>query len=122
MIGEYEESTTFEEITPEVREEVMNKFVGAFSAMLQTGIRMLCIGENLDGNALYIVCADQPLSFVQFLNIEMDDEGDIVTQTIEIKNEDFEDLYGLVAPVVIEDCESFEDFLNKAGILVTPEE
>ena len=79
------------------------------------------MGENLEDNALYVVCADQAMTFVQFLDIEMDDEGDLVTHTIEIKNEEFDEMYGLMAPVVIEDCENFEDFLDKAGIQVTAE-
>ena len=119
---EYEESTVIVEIDTEMRAKAMSDFTDALSALLQSGIRMLCIGENLEENALYMVCADQPMNFVQFLDIEMDDEGDLVTHTMEVKNDDFEDLYGLVAPVVIEDCESFEDFLGKAGIQVTAEE
>lgn len=115
----YEESAVEVEIDTEMRAKAMADFTNALSALLQSGIRMLCIGENLEGNALYMVCADQPMNFVQFLDMEMDDEGDLTTHTIEIQNEEFEDLYGLVAPVVIEGCESFEDFLGKAGIQVT---
>lgn len=117
----YEESSVIVEIDTHTRAEAMENFVDALSALLQSGIRMLFIGENLEDDALYMVCADQDMTFVQFLDIEMDDEGDLTTHTIEIKNEEFEDLYGLVAPVVIENCESFEDFLGKTGIQVTAE-
>lgn len=116
------ETTTTLEMTPETRDRIMNDFTNSLSAMLQSGVRMLSIGENLEGNALYFVCADPTLSFVNFLNIEMDDEGNIETHTFEIKNEDFDDLYGLTAPIVIEDCTSFEDFLGKSGITVVPED
>ena len=117
---EYEEEPVFVEINQETRAKAMDNFIDAFSSLLQSGIRLMFIGENLEGNALYLVCADQDMTFVQFLDIEMDDEGNLMTNTMELSNEPFEDLYGLVAPVVIEDCESFEDFLDKAGIEVTP--
>lgn len=124
MMDDYEsyETTTTLELSPETRTEIMGQFTDALSGLLQSGIRMLCIGENLEDNALYMVCADPEMSFVNFLNIEMDDEGNISTHTIEISNEDFDELYGLTAPIVIEDCESFEDFLGKSGISVVAEE
>lgn len=118
---EYEENSVMVEINRETRAAAMTDFIEAFSSLLQSGIRLLCMGENLEGNALYVVCADQAMTFVQFLDIEMDDEGDLVTHTIEIKNEEFDEMYGLMAPVVIEDCENFEGFLDKAGIQVTAE-
>jgi len=118
---EYEENSVIVEINRETRAAAMTDFIEAFSSLLQSGIRLLCMGENLEDNALYVVCADQAMTFVQFLDIEMDDEGDLVTHTIEIKNEEFDEMYGLMAPVVIEDCENFEDFLDKAGIQVTAE-
>ena len=99
---EYEsyETTTTLELSPEPRMKAMMDFTDAFSALLQSGIRILFIGENLEENELYFVCADPELTF----------------------NEDFDSIYGLMAPVVIEDCKNFEDFLAKSGISVVPEE
>ena len=102
--------------------KAMMDFTDAFSALLQSGIRILFIGENLEENELYFVCADPELTFVNFLSIGMDEEGNVETHTIEISNEDFDSIYGLMAPVVIEECENFEDFLAKSGISVVPEE
>lgn len=121
---EYEsyETTTTLELSPETRMKAMMDFTDAFSALLQSGIRILFIGENLEENELYFVCADPELTFVNFLSIGMDEEGNVETHTIEISNEDFDSIYGLMAPVVIEDCKNFEDFLAKSGISVVPEE
>ena len=123
-MNEYDsyETTTTMELTPETRTKVMGDFVDAFSGLLQCGIRMLFIGENLEGNELYAICGDPDLAFLNFLNIGMDEDGNIETNTIEISNEEFDEIYGLTAPIVIEDCTSFEDFLAKSGISVVPEE
>ena len=116
------ETTTTLELTPETRTKAMNDFTDAFTALLQCGIRILFIGENLEDNELYFVCADPDLTFVNFLSVGMDEDGNVEANTIEISNNDFDSIYGMSAPIVIENCESFEDFLAKSGISVVPEE
>ena len=112
---EYEKTIT---PTPEAREELFMDFTNSLTSLLQSGIRILFIGENLEDNELYFVCGDMDPTFVGFICVKMNDEGDMETNVFIPQNDDFDTVSSLIAPVVIEDCESFEDFLEKAGVSV----
>ena len=113
---EYEEMIT---PSPEAREELFMNFANSLTSLLQSGVRLMFIGENLEDNELYFVCADMDPTFVGFICIAMDDEGNMETNDCIPQNDDFDTISSLVAPVVIEDCTSFENFLEQAGISVS---
>ena len=113
---EYEETIM---PSPEAREELFMGFANSLTSLLQSGVRLMFIGENLEDNELYFVCADMDPTFVGFICVAMNDEGDMETNVFIPQNDDFDTISSLVAPVVIEDCESFEDFLDQAGISVS---
>ena len=116
---EYEETIT---PSPEVREELFMNFTNSLTSLLQSGVRLMYIGENLEDNELYFVCADMDPTFVGFICVAMDDEGNMETNVFIPQNDDFDTVSSLIAPTVIEDCTSFEDFLEQAGISVTEAE
>ena len=113
-----EVTSQYVEFSRENREKVMTDYIRALSAMHQSGIINMFIGESQSGNQLYYVFADVDLTFVEFVTVTVNDDGSITTSTFIAKNAEFIPFINISSPIVIDGCSSFEEFLEATGFRI----